>query len=103
MSKIEKIGSKTRNRQSRRATFGLGILKVACLTFLVQSPLFATDPTEIDPDPDYASFSTESSKATTLVVFDLDSLDIAGLPPGRYLVVVIDENQGVRRFEIHVR
>ena len=93
------------NRQFRRAEIVRGLFKIALLGLLFQSPLHATDPTEIDPDPDYLSSSTSVSEPTILIVPSLDSLDIDGLRPGHYVIIVVGENENGagRRFEIYIQ
>lgn len=79
-------------RKTRRALLGLGLAAL-----LVQGPAFATDPIDLDPDPDFAASAT-----TTIVVDSPSEVDIQSLPPGRYLIVVVGEAGKTQTFEIWV-
>jgi hypothetical protein len=67
---------------SYKKTF-LKKLWTVCLlaALMLAGPVLATDPEEVDPDPDFRS--------TILVVTDLTQVSPQELAPGRYLIRVI--------------
>lgn len=82
-----------RRSDHARSLFTL-IVVVLCLVALVQTPAFATDPIDVDPNPDHGQ---------NLYVGDLEQVDVDSLPPGRYVIIVTSENTSQRRYEIWVR
>lgn len=87
--------SRATGRRFRRV---LALIQIGLVALLTQAPAFATDPTDADPDPDYSSSST----TTTLVFYGMDEVDVSGLPPGHYVIIVIDENGASHTFKIYV-
>lgn len=67
------------------------MLKIGLVALLVQSPIYATDPIEVDPDPDIT---------TTIVVEDSAEVNPESLPPGRYMIIVVDEDGSREAYEI---
>ncbi len=86
-----RFGNKSPRFRPARAFFRIGLVAL-----LVQSPVFATDPIDVDPDPDFAS------TAKTIFVDSSDGLDMESLAPGYYLIVVVGDDGSERSFEVRV-
>lgn len=72
------------------------LLLIFCLTLLlIPSTAYGTEPIDLDPDPDF------TSPMVTIVVQHAADLDIGSLPPGHYLIIVIDEEG--RRYSYEIR
>ena len=69
------------------------ILKVGLLALLFQSPIYATDPIDVDPDPDHST--------TIIVEASAEEETTASLPPGQYTVIVVDEDGSTETREIY--
>lgn len=83
-------------RKAAQVIRGLGVMAL-----LLQSPAFATDPIDADPDPDFFT-STTTTTTTTIVVDSLDQVDLQGLAPGHYLIVVMGSSGVELTFEFVV-
>ncbi len=71
------------------------MLKIGLVALLIQSPIYATDPIDVDPDPD---------STTTIVVQASEEEDTTeSLPPGRYMIIVVAEDGSTEAREIHKR
>ena len=81
---------------SGRRTSTFLLLALCFLALLFPGAAFATDPIDLDPDPDLAA------PATTIVVDDLESVDVGSLPPGRYILIVLGEDGSTQTYEIWV-
>ena len=92
---VSEVGSAITSRNS----FGClarvrPMLKIGLLALLIQSPLYATEPIDVDPDPD----------STTIVVQASEEEDTTrSLPPGRYMIIVVAEDGSTEAREIHKR
>lgn len=60
------------------------MLKIGLLALFIQSPIYATDPIDFDPDP--------NSTTTIVVQASEEEGAIKSLPPGRYMIIVVDED-----------
>lgn len=74
----------------------LALLQIGMVAMLMQSPVWATDPIDVDPDPDFAS------NPVTITIDASDQLDIDSLAPGHYLIVVIADDGSEHSFEVWV-
>ena len=62
---------------------------------LVGGPAWATDPMDVDPDPDGAP--------TLLYVEESESVDAGSLPPGHYVVIVRIDDAPDETYELWVQ
>ena len=69
----------------------LSLLIAGLLALLLQSPIYATDPIDVDPDPD---------APVTIVVQSLEEVDTDSLPPGDYVIIVVAEDGSRETYEI---
>ena len=88
------VGNNVENNTEKLGR-GRSWLAVALLALLFQSPVWATEPIAVDPDPDFTS-------TTTIYVDASEKLDIASLAPGHYVIVVVAEDGSQQSFEIWV-
>ena len=94
--KSEMLSEDRTDNRTFRVAPARAALALALLAILVQGPTFATDPIDVDPDPDF-------TQGTTMIVVDsTDDLDLGSLPAGHYVIVVVAEDGSQSTFEIEV-
>lgn len=89
------------NHQDRKTLLSrwpLALAQLALVTLLASGPAWATDPIDVDPDPDGAP-----SSMTVLYVDESESIDVGSLAPGHYQVVVLGENGPEEIYELEVQ
>ena len=89
-------------RQLNNARFvsALAIIKICLVVLLVQAPAFATDPIDVDPNPDPP---TGSSATTILYVDASEKIDVDSLAPGHYVIIVTHDDNSQSQYEIWVQ
>ncbi len=98
--KVSEVGSAVSSRCTSRNTFGRfsrtwSLLMIGLVALLIQSPIYATDPMDVDPDPDLT---------TTIIVQAAEEQDTAeSLPPGHYRIIVVAKDGSTKTREIHKR
>ncbi len=86
------------NSSSRKnhAFFLIAVILTACLA---AAPVFATDPEEVDPDPEGLTADPELT-TRIITLSDLSDLETARLEPGRYIVRIADSKGARTVYEI---
>ena len=95
-----KISVSARQKNNARFVSALAIIKICLIALLVQAPAFATDPVDVDPNPDPP---TSSGLTTPIYVDESERVDTEGLAPGRYLIIVTHDDNSQSQYEIWVR
>ena len=85
-----------KNHKSGRLVSRLLALQICLLVFLAPGSVFATEPVDLDPDPDL------TSSTTTIIVNSLDEVDVDSLEPGTYVIIVIHEDGSQDTYTIRV-
>lgn len=93
---VSEVGSAVPSRNS----FGCfarvrSMLKIGLVALLIQSPIYATDPIDFDPDPDTIT--------TIIVQASEEEGSTESLPPGRYMIIVVAEDGSTETQEVHKR
>lgn len=70
------------------------VLHLCLLALLAPGWALATEPIDLDPDPD------ANVTSMTILVDDLDDLDIEALPPGHYIIIVLSPDGSSYTFEV---
>ena len=85
-----------KNHKSGRLVSILLALQICLMVLLVPGSVFATEPVDLDPDPDL------TSSITTIIVNSLDEVDVDSLEPGTYVIIVIHEDGSQDTYTIRV-
>ena len=96
---INKTSVSACQQKNARFTSALTIVKICLVALLVQAPAFATDPIDVDPNPDPPS---SSSSMVTLYATDAEPVDVDSLLPGHYLIIVTHSDGSQSQYEIWV-
>ena len=82
-------------KETRRTDNEGGRFTLVFMALALSSPLLATDPIDVDPDPDYGPI-------TQIVVESMEQVDLETLSPGVYWIVVVHGDGPNETYEIVV-
>ena len=89
-----------KNHKSGRLVSILLALQICLMVLLVPGSVFATEPVDLDPDPD----TPPPTNGSAVFVHEEEEQDLKrSLPPGHYVITVLEEDGGHRTYEIRIR